>query len=229
MITAALATIPGRPLKAVLESLRPQVDRLCVWCNGPSGILLGLAKLIDEVVIDPTNARRDCGKFGFVNGDSLYLTCDDDLQYPGDYVETMQRSVERWKGQCIVSVAGRRYKGQPAGFQDTVSTWRWNLTLSRHKWANYVITCATAFDARVVPVPSTLMHLDADAALTEWAQDHRVPVYLLPHPGHWLRYLLPPDAPTLWQGHKAENFRTRNAFIRGREWVQYVPPNYRAA
>lgn len=90
MITAQLATIPGREesVKKTKASLKDQVDNLFIRHNSPSDAMkfFGLDKL-----------------------DGYLFTCDDDLLYPPDYVETMIRKIEQYGRKALITCHGRTF------------------------------------------------------------------------------------------------------------------------
>ena len=89
-----IATKGDRPvqLKRVVNCLRKQVEVINIYDN---------SKAIDYT---------DNAKFFYLQFQKepcYYLTCDDDLFYPGNYVEKMIADIERYG--CIVSYHGRRF------------------------------------------------------------------------------------------------------------------------
>lgn len=87
-----IATMSGREsqLKKAVESLIHQVDEIFIYDNG----------------IMPNKA--DNGKFyGLtqINEPCYYFTCDDDLEYPKDYIDKMIKAIEKHK--CIITHHGR--------------------------------------------------------------------------------------------------------------------------
>lgn len=91
-IIAGLATFEGREksLKDTLKSLEKQVDDIYIYDN---------SKLSDI---------KDNGKFyGLtkISEPCYYLTCDDDIIYPSDYVEQMIKNIELHK--CIITYHGK--------------------------------------------------------------------------------------------------------------------------
>lgn len=219
---AVVVTMPGRPLEHVLESLRPQVDELAVYCNGfdsrPES-----AGLADRVHLDSDNSVGASGKFFLTEQwDGIYLACDDDLLYPPDYVQVMRDAVQRWNGQALVTCHGRvLHEGR---FDTSRSTYR-ALDECPETWLNYPGSCALAFDTRL-QVPNVFPKNNEESALAVWAHEHQVPIWLLPHRAGWLKSLLPAkyDGPTVWKAEKAAGFANRNATLsRISEWGVYVP------
>lgn len=89
MIRAHLATFPPRAgiLMEAVQSILPQVDRLCVCLNGYTRVPPELGDLHKVEVLIPDHDLKDSGKFAFpVASDDLVFTVDDDIRYPTDYV-----------------------------------------------------------------------------------------------------------------------------------------------
>lgn len=209
---AAIAAQPGRPLETVLRSLAPQVDEIAVYCNGFDDV----PPCVTRYAARWTLSRRNCGAeqklFWASQWDGLYLSCDDDLEYPPDYVATMRRAVEQWHGQALVTVHGRTFDGR-ALWKDWVSASAWSDDLPAGRWVNYGGTGVMAFDTRL-GVPDQWPRrncLDAQVAL--WAQQTRTPIWLMPHAGTWLRYLLEPEARTIYLADRERRFALRNAVL----------------
>ncbi len=94
MIAAGIALLPDRyptSLKTI-ESLLPQVDAILLSLNGFNSIPEGLVHPKIEVRYMGVNLG-DIGKFHEWDGD--FISCDDDLIYPGTYVEDFQTSKHR--------------------------------------------------------------------------------------------------------------------------------------
>jgi hypothetical protein len=197
------------------------VDRLSVFVNGPEVPAI-VEELADEVGLDPTNHlvcmaklfwARTAGDMGY----DLYLSCDDDLLYPPDYVEVMRQHVARWEGKALVSLLTRRYVGHTTEWLKWHERIYWNSYTDRGYWANYPGTCTLAFDPRLHRIPCHRAPELSDAFVAEWAQHNRIPVWNPPHHHGWLKYQLPKDADTLWERTKAKNYVVENA------WVSSIP------
>ena len=208
---AVVVTMPGRPLEQALASLRPQVDELTVYCNGFDSVPKSVA-LADHMFCDPDNNVGASGKFFLTRKwDGIYFACDDDLRYPPDYVQVMRDAVRRWDGQALVTCHGRvLHAGR---FEAARLTYR-ALDDCPERWLNYPGSCALAFDTQL-QVPDVFPKNNEESALAVWAQQHNIPIWLLPHRADWLQSLLPDkyDGPTIWKAEKAAGFANRNAML----------------
>lgn len=228
---AALATIPGREaaLAGALESLRPQVEVLRVVCHDMTEPPACVRALADEWTCEP-DGEGAAAKFRWARAwVGLYLAVDDDFAYPPEYAATMLRWVRRWKGRALVTACGRVLHPKARAFTETARAFA-PRQANGGGWVNYGCSGALAFDTGL-QVPTTFGTRNADeAGLAVWAQSRRVPMWLVPHPKGWLRYLLP-DEPvgTIWAAARATGFRDRNAVLAqwpraGRRWALYKCP-----
>jgi hypothetical protein len=115
-IHAAVASVPEREaeLRRVVAALLPQVDVLHVYLNGYEDVPDFLVD--DSTAIDVARSQdwgnvRDNGKFFFLDRtppDAYYVTVDDDLVYPADYVETLVAKIKMYGRRAVVGVHGVR-------------------------------------------------------------------------------------------------------------------------
>lgn len=111
MIVAGIATIPTRieQLRKTIESLAPQVDRISVSLNHFTHLNMCPEWLLYFKIDAVITQGSDEQKFRRVEGD-IYLSCDDDLIYPANYVEVIQEKLEQYD---IISFHGRNFHKLP--------------------------------------------------------------------------------------------------------------------
>jgi hypothetical protein len=110
-ITANIATMDGRQdiLPYAVKSLLFQCDRVRVYFND----YVPKASYLKHPHIEVVTGMPDKGagsKFFWATDaseDEIYLSCDDDIIYPPDYVARTLRALDTYKG-CIVTYHGRR-------------------------------------------------------------------------------------------------------------------------
>lgn len=106
MITANIATMKCREdvLLSAVASLIHQVDIIRIYGNDYLPEVPGAEcyKGADYT---------DRSKFYFIQPGEIYLTCDDDLIYPPDYVDTIKNAMERYP-ESVITFHGRRLKGK---------------------------------------------------------------------------------------------------------------------
>ena len=109
---ASLSTRKEQLINTV-NSLLPQCDIINICLNNyEENPFKGNPKVN---VIFSDNSYGDVGKFIFVNSmKGYYFSCDDDIIYPKDYVETMVKEID--KHQCIISYHGRVLNPEVEGY-----------------------------------------------------------------------------------------------------------------
>jgi hypothetical protein len=108
MITANLATIKARKetLQKVVDSLRFQVDVVRVYGNDYIPEVNG-----DNVQVFNGCDYTDNAKFFWLpKSRGIYLSCDDDIIYPPDYVETILKALKKYPNTWL-TFHGRKLKG----------------------------------------------------------------------------------------------------------------------
>lgn len=115
-IVAGVASIPSRErqLKRMVRSLLPQVSKINVALNDYDHVPEWLNRPNIEV-FRTTNEKGDANKFHQIEGD-LYLSCDDDIMYPRNYVfktrtnaKTYHRDIITYHGRNITSFPVKSY------------------------------------------------------------------------------------------------------------------------
>lgn len=122
-VYASVCSIPKRveQLACVVERLLPQVDHLFVHLDKYE-IVPEFLKSNEKITVSHSRDYqidyRDNAKFvpfGKLKheGEFYYLTCDDDLVYPFDYVRSMMANLDRYRNKAVVGVHGVVYE-EPA-------------------------------------------------------------------------------------------------------------------
>ncbi len=105
-VTACMASIPSREdaLQRTVASLINQVDALMIHLNGYAAVPQYLNHPKIEVVAGDNSLGAN-SKFHYVDDLSGYVfICDDDLLYPADYVQKMQRGIDAYR--CLIGASG---------------------------------------------------------------------------------------------------------------------------
>lgn len=117
-LTVNIATYKPRiengSLERAIDSLIGQVDEVRVYFNpDKDSVSWNMGTSYKNCyVLNGNKNLTDNGKFYFldqITEPEIYLTCDDDLIYPPDYVKRMVEAIEHYK--CIVSFHGRQLLG----------------------------------------------------------------------------------------------------------------------
>jgi len=110
-VTANIATQPHRlnSLMRTIESLAGQVDEVNVYTTG---CLCDYkwCETYGNVNVVKGNDKGSAAKFHFLKANQYYLSCDDDIIYPSDYVTRIIAAQKKYGG--LVTYHGRRLKGK---------------------------------------------------------------------------------------------------------------------
>lgn len=226
---AALATIPERAslLPRVLPAIREQVDVLCVYLNGHDRVPSIVRDLADVVEHSQVNVGAERKLHWAAEHDGLYLSCDDDLLYPADYVHRMRACVEAWGGAVICTAHGRSYDGSPGTVHDVHpgSIGTFMQTVTDGYLINHGGTGVMAWDASRVKVPGGVdawpARNMADMQMAIWAQRNAVPMYLVPHGATWIRNLCGNDPQSIWRTSQREQHAARNRMLKTHVWYRW--------
>jgi hypothetical protein len=133
----------------------------------------------------------------------------------------MAAAVAHWDGRAIVTAHGRTYSGRPRGWHDITpgSLGIIHKPLLEGRWCNYGGSGCMAWDARNVHFPDQWPQRNlTDAQIAVWAQQNRVPMWLIPHKAHWLEPLAYLDPKGIYKSSQAEGHRRRTDLIRTISW-----------
>ena len=187
MITAQLAAIPKREdfLKKVIDSLLPQVDVLRVFLNsykkvpGWLEILPVECKLLD-------NSTGDAAKFyGIENIEGYFFSCDDDLIYPKNYVQTIIDKIEIYKRKAIITLHGRTMPDRPVRsyYRDRFETYRCLGTVDYDVRVPVGGTGVMGFHTSTIKLKYSDFRLPnmADIWVSGYAKRQKVPIVVIAH------------------------------------------------
>ena len=206
---------PGRSksLQETLESLKGQADHIIVGTDNRLGDATKFKPFFATpypLVDDPMKAE-DYGMRTRYEG--YFLTCDDDLIYPPDYVERMIEGIERYNREAVVSFHGKRV--------DKIGTPWYRFSGLRARCLGEVSgdmrihvpgtgcmgwhSSTVRFIQEDFPEPNM-----ADIWAAKKLQEAGVPCYVLAHDEGWIRHTkhIPMDD-TLWRTNKANDDKTQ--------------------
>ncbi len=192
---ASLASVPGRErqLGMVVERLLPQVDRLGVYLNGYDRIPRFLA---DERIVvaesRSTGDRGDAGKFYWADqADGYVLTCDDDIDYPADYVAQLLDGIERHGRRAVVGFHGAVLHEPLVDYYRSRRLFHFSQALRRDSPVHVLGTGVCGYHASTWMVGATQFARPnmADIYFGLAAQEQQVPFICLRRETGWLREL----------------------------------------
>ena len=231
VIHAALASIPSRSLALtrVVDSLLPQVDYLHVYLNEYSSV----PPFLIHPKIEVTRSQDfgdfgDAGKFWWaskVNG--YYLTCDDDLLYPSDYVQTLIEGIEKYGRKAVVSFHGDNYQ-KAETFERSRKRFPCLHEYPRTEYSRVDMpgTGVMGLHTSLIKIPMEAFPIPnmADVWLTCLLKRKSIPVYLLPSLGDWLSVIPGSGESAIW-----DSCIKTDGSLRDTHQVQHAVAQYLAA
>lgn len=228
-VVAALCSIPERAarLERVVRDLLPQVDELHVYLDRYAEVPAYLKQNADKVVVRTSKEHpglRDNAKFLPLLGltkPCYYLTLDDDLYYPPDYVNALLKKLQHYENQVVVGVHGVLLPEYPTGY---FSGFRRVLMFNHAQTADALVnnlgTGTVAFHS------TALAGLDyrrfehagmVDLYLSAFCRQQGVPMVAIARHDDWVHE---PDAPTqtLYDEFKADDAMQTALVKRGGPW-----------
>lgn len=201
-VTANYATYPatGR-LEALRESINSiinQVDLIRICFNSYTSIPPDFDHPKFECII-PEIDRTDLGKFHFLHSikeHELYLSCDDDILYPPDYVQVIKRhshlgSILTFHGRILNPLGNPKsyYRGGHSvySFLDPCPT------SAQVHVPGTGVTAIFTDDAEIDVIPSDAPNCMADLVFANMCQSE---IHLIPHSGNWLKNIYVPGSIT---------------------------------
>lgn len=196
MIVAAMATMPERLpyLESTVESLRPQVDALRVYLNNFEEVPLFLSEEEAQLSGDAIGDLGDSGKFYWFNDKTdldhtHYLTVDDDLGYPPNYVAALVEEFDARDGQAIVGLHGSTFSVPIENFVTSRDErFRFYENLNRARTVHILGTATTLLSRKTIDLSldDFSMRNAADLQLAIAAQRQRVPMVALARYKNWV-------------------------------------------
>lgn len=161
--TLFVATLPEREatLKRMLLSMHNQVDAIRIMLNGweyrqahAFGLWCNLNGMGEAVAVMLDNSLKDGAKFYEADYYPGYvIICDDDIEYPPDFVEHMITKVEEYKRTAVVTVMGKLMKPRPleSYYKDFSTAYRTFEPLDGDYLCEIIGTCGTVYHHSTCP------------------------------------------------------------------------------
>ncbi len=204
-----MATLQGREgmLARVVAAIRPQVDRLFVRLNGYGSVpdFLATGQITTETGANTGNRA----KYSMIGGfDGIVISIDDDIAYPGDYVDRLVRGLAEYGGRALVGFHGSTL-GEEADFLDVSTIVPYWSDLERDQRCHVLGSGTIAWDSRYCKIDSSDFPFrnGIDVQLAVLGQQRAWPFVVLSRPANWMTPLWPADpdgvrragAASVWQ------------------------------
>lgn len=225
-IVIGIASIPNRieELRNCINSLYNQSDKIIVWLNNYTEIPDFLKRLNIEVIIWD-NSLGDAIKFAKIDWYKwYYISCDDDLYYPHNYVKWMINWIEKYKRKAIVwthwvIVPWKKIKSY---YNDCIR-YHYKNTLPTDNFVNILGTGTTAFhtDTIKLSIKDFKKPNMADIRLWIQAQKQKVPMCCLRHRDGFIQTMN--TNTSIWEEKHNSDWDITDIVNEINWWIFYLP------
>ena len=140
------------------------------------------------VLAGELSCLKENGRLQWINQfpDSYYLTVDDDISYPEDYVQDIIWNIEKYKCKCIVSYHGSTFAQNG---KESVLQFQFGIKedTMEHRFGGGVAGMVPSEIGFTMPEMDTIKDWDGDASISVWATLHGVKKICLKHSNGWLK------------------------------------------
>jgi FkbM family methyltransferase len=186
-VRVGMAALPERvdAMRRSICSLVDQVDEIFVSLNGFEEIPLGPWDPKVKFVLNENIG--DLAKFQFLDEEfeGYYFTCDDDILYPGYYIDSIIYYIEKFKGQVAAGWHGSILKKPFENYYDSRSRRVLTFGSAQHtgQFVDILGTGCIGFDARVIRPPIDIFKRPnmADIYFALYLKESRFGRFLVPH------------------------------------------------
>jgi hypothetical protein len=222
LIYANMATIPSRmvQLETVVNCILPQVDFLNVYLNAFEEIPWFLKH--DKIKVATSQEHGNLGDAGkFYWSDKVtgyYLTIDDDIVYPPDYVQKIVEGLDKRGKKCVVGFHGEMYGNEIRHWtRDRTKTHHFYYELERDTPVCVLGTGCAGFHTNLIQISPSYFKIPnmADVWFTLYCHQNRIFRVVLAHQRGWLQILHIPQEETLWG--KTLDFENKNPDLVSKE------------
>lgn len=221
-VCVAIATYPARKnsLLETIDSLIHQVDYLLLYLNEYQAIPSEINKHKQRnkiiCVVDETGERRAEGKFHWMSRvQGYYLTCDDDIIYPDNYVEKTTSAIEKNNRRCVVGYHGVVFKNSVASFKaDRKSFYKFTEHLEENKKCHLLGTGVAGFHSQLFAGINTQLleqyPFAVDPAFAVICKENKISMLCLMHDENWLQ-----SSPYMMYGlhEEKQNFKDKKRSV----------------
>ena len=214
-IYVGLATMPSRInlLEDVIKKILPQVDGLGIYLNGFKAIpnFVQDNKICCWLDADMT----DNGKFYYLkhlyarNQIGYYLTIDDDLDYPEDYVQRMIFKIEQYGRGAAVGLHGTTYPKFERAYDPERNVYHFRRELDRDRQVALIGTGTTGFHMSLFHNRFSLDDFQdpcmADINFATLCKRYEIPLVSIQRSEGWLNPFKVEDS--IWSRHKDHDER----------------------
>ena len=192
-VVASLASIPDRveSLEITVNALYPQIDRLNVYLNDYPTIPSFLMR--EKIYVARSQVYGnlgDSGKFFWCEEIKGYhFTCDDDVAYPPDYIETLIGKIEEYQRKAVVGVHGAIFRQPFDYYQKARNVFNYLHEVKEDTFVQQLGTGVMAYHTSTIEVlRNEFEHINmADIWFGLLAQKYKIPIIVIKHQKGWLK------------------------------------------
>ena len=210
-----LATLPTRmeTARAVVGAAVRQVDRLYVYLDGHERLPdFARHEKIIPISVAEMPGMRSSGKFlGLLREQEpcVYVTFDDDIRYPANYVDTLVAALARFSGRVMAGVQGSLFRVPFNSFSQDVEVCTLSTGLSNDVRVDMLGTGTSALVSSTLPIdPRRWPEKDIDDLMASLdAERLQIPRVAIAREPKFLVPLAEDQADSLWVAARRDDTR----------------------
>ena len=190
-----------------VESIYDQCDELNIFLNHFDGEI-PLKFLDDKINIYFSDNRfGDALKFARLeDSDGYYLTIDDDLIYPKNYVDYMVARCKEYSNQRVVTLHGKKFSSFPiqSYYKSHSEYYHCLQPMRKNVLVQFGGTGVMCFHTSLLKIPFYFFKLPnmADIWVGKYCMENNIEMICITHPKDFLKYM---DQKTTIHGHYSSN------------------------
>lgn len=196
-VIVGVASFPAREavFAETIASIYAQVDHIYVYLNGYTDVPQFLRRRKITVFLSrdymDLSANGKVFSLGEVD-DCYFFTIDDDILYPGDYVQKMLACMQRYDNKVAVCVHGSVFPEKPEWYYERTALYPFQGELETDKFVTLVGSGTFAFHTSVLKArfEDFLPNVMVDLRFSILAREQGVPLVSLARPKKWLKALV---------------------------------------
>jgi hypothetical protein len=197
LIICGVATIKGREeaFKDTVLSIINQVDKLIVYQNGYKEIFdfLNNEKIEVYSSVDTGVDMGDAGKFYKLSdyANNYYLSIDDDLIYPTDYVSNIINNLKNYNNSVIITHHGRILNTNAVSYyKDSKLKFRCLDNVDGYQAIHFPGTGVMGFHTSKVRITFDYFKIAnmCDIWVGLYARENNIPIIVAPHKTGWIKH-----------------------------------------
>jgi hypothetical protein len=174
-------------LKTVINSIINKCDKINVALNSYTGNIPEFLYHNKINILITDNSKGDAFKFFFLDGleDVFYITLDDDILYPENFIETIIKKCEKYDRKKVITYHGRSFKKFPIGSYYNSSSQRHHFLqkLSNDTKVQFGGTGLMCFHTDLIKIPFSYFKYPnmADVWIGKYCMENNIDIICAEH------------------------------------------------